>query len=441
MRWGDLFEMSWASLRQRRFRTALTALGVVIGTMSVIVMVSLGLGMSRATMESFGENSSFTRVSVLPNQGSTKKYKLDAETINDLTGRNGVTHVTPVYDVSMTARVGTKTGTITVSGMSAEDLEHRNLQLSEGALPKPGNGLTFAVGGSLGTFFGEDPYGEMPADKSVDFMAQPMFVTPASDQTRNGAAEVPTSDLQGSAAQEHSKKLVVPVTGVVQKSASGYAAEDTAVYCDLDELVRALQRANPGRALPGQPSNTSGGPKGPFIYSHIDLDTESVEQAEALTRELRSAGYTVQSNVELLQELQRQSAIVQGVFGGIGFISLFVAAIGIANTMMMSVYERTRQIGIMKVLGAAIRDIRRAFLVEAATIGFLGGTAGLLLSLLLSAALNATLGVSVGADISVITPWMAVAAVVFSTLIGTVAGLMPAQRAMRLSPLAALRAE
>ncbi|RLP09513.1 ABC transporter permease [Propionibacterium australiense] len=446
MRWRDLIEMSLASLRQRRFRTALTALGVVIGTMSVVVMVSLGLGMSRSVLESAGENSSYTRVSVLPNQGSTKKYKLDAETINDLSARDGVTHVTPVYDVPMMARVGNRTGSVTVSAMAADDLARRNLQFSEGHLPGAGDGLAFAVGSAVGSSFGEDLY---TSQSDIDFMAQPMLVRPSSGQGQGAQgggqqnqaeASAPASGQQESA-QNKSRRIVVPVTGMVKRSASGFSDEDRAIYCDFGELVGALRRANPGKALPGQPANAKGGPKGPFVYSHIDLDTGSVEQAEALSQELRSAGYSVQSNVELMRELQKQSVLVQGVFGGIGFISLFVAAIGIANTMMMSVYERTRQIGIMKVLGAAIRDIRRAFLAEAAMIGFLGGVAGLLLSLLSSAVLNATLGASTGSKISVITPWMGVGAIVFSTLIGTVAGLIPAQRAMRLSPLAALRAE
>ena len=114
--------------------------------------------------------------------------------------------------------------------------------------------------------------------------------------------------------------------------------------------------------------------------------------------------------------------------------------------MMMSVYERTKEIGIMKVMGAALGDIRRMFLIESAAIGFLGGVIGLVLSLAASALLNATLGAQVAGEggsgeLSVVPAWLMVGAVVFATLIGTLAGLVPAQRATNLSPLAAMRAE
>lgn len=99
-----------------------------------------------------------------------------------------------------------------------------------------------------------------------------------------------------------------------------------------------------------------------------------------------------------------------------------MAAIGIANTMLMSVYERTRQIGIMKVLGASLKDIRNLFLVESAIIGFFGGIIGLLFSLLVSWMLNATLGAAAGPEptkISIIPLWLTISSIVFSTGIGT----------------------
>lgn len=460
MRWRDLIEMSLSSLRQRRFRTALTSLGVVIGTTSVVVMISLGLGMSKSLMESVSRNAGFTRVSVLPNAGSTKQYKLDTQTINDLSGKEGITRVTPVYEVTATARAGSRTGSVTVSAIPADALADRGLEFAQGRLPTREDGLAFAVGGRLGTAFGDDP---TVTTSSIDFMAQPLFITVDPNQSQNGQTRSSGQSQNGSTAgagnaggqagsgagqgaeQARPGRLVVPVTGVTRVDRNNFSDQDAAIYCDFDELVAALRRTNPGKALPGQPANASGGPKGAFVYSRIDVDTGSVEQAEALTTQLRSEGYTVQSNVDLMKQIQQESATAQAVFGGIGFISLLVAAIGIANTMMMSVYERTRQIGIMKVLGAAISDIRKAFLIEAAAIGFLGGLIGLGLSMLLSVVLNATLGASLasagGSGISVVTPWLAVGAVVFSTVIGTLAGFVPAQRATRLSPLAALRAE
>ena len=130
------------------------------------------------------------------------------------------------------------------------------------------------------------------------------------------------------------------------------------------------------------------------------------------------------------------------VLAGIGGISLIVAAIGIANTMVMSTYERTREIGVMKVIGASVADIRNLFLVEAAAIGLIGGFFGILLSYLISHLLNSTLGAQeFGEAVSIIPYWVAVMALFFSALIGVLSGYLPAIRATKLSAIEAIRTE
>ena len=142
--------------------------------------------------------------------------------------------------------------------------------------------------------------------------------------------------------------------------------------------------------------------------------------------------------------------IVELVLGAIGMIAFLVAAIGIANTMMMSTYERTKEIGVMKVLGCDMKDIRMLFLSEAGFIGFIGGVAGLAFTMTLSAIANifyaayaaSQPGMSgLDARISVIPWWLVLGAIAFATLMGMLAGYFPANRAMKLSPLAAIRNE
>ena len=140
--------------------------------------------------------------------------------------------------------------------------------------------------------------------------------------------------------------------------------------------------------------------------------------------------------------MESQSKIIQAVLGGIGSITLLVAAIGIINTMIMSIYERTKEIGIMKVIGATFGDIRLMFLTEAGLIGLMGGVIGILLSFGISHLLN-----QVGAayldgyltTISLIPPWLVLFAVAFSIMIGLVAGIYPANQAVKLSPIEAIR--
>jgi len=114
--------------------------------------------------------------------------------------------------------------------------------------------------------------------------------------------------------------------------------------------------------------------------------------------------------------------------------------------MMMSIYERTKEIGIMKVIGCRIRDIQFLFLVEAGYIGFIGGALGIGLSYGISYLLNKVLNIGAmmfteGASISIIPPWLALISIIFAAFIAMLAGFLPSIRAMKLSPLAAIRAE
>jgi len=177
--------------------------------------------------------------------------------------------------------------------------------------------------------------------------------------------------------------------------------------------------------------------------SHIDY---AVEVAEAI----RAMGFDVWYNAEWILGMQDSQQAQMILLGSIGGVSLFVAAIGIANTMIMAVYERTREIGVMKVIGAAIWDIKRLFLLESVLIGFLGGMLGIALSYGIAHILNNTdamagmMGGGMGMggvehQVSLITPWLVGMAMAFASSVGLVSGYFPARRATKLSALAAIR--
>lgn len=137
------------------------------------------------------------------------------------------------------------------------------------------------------------------------------------------------------------------------------------------------------------------------------------------------------------------------ILGGIGSIAFIVSAIGIINTMLMSIYERQKEIGVMKVIGASVSDIQAMFLIESGFIGFFGGILGLLISLLVSKVINGAFSgmndpivqdVVQGGNIIVIPLWLALLGVGFSALVGVLAGYLPARRATKLSAIDALRA-
>ena len=175
------------------------------------------------------------------------------------------------------------------------------------------------------------------------------------------------------------------------------------------------------------------------------VQADDIDNVEGLSAAIQDMGYRVSTNAEYLQSAQKEFAMVEAVLGGIGAVSLFVAAIGIANTMMMSIYERTKEIGVIKVLGCSLRNIKQMFLLEAAFIGFIGGVLGNLLSFLLSFGINVVTGhgsaMGLDSNISYIPVWLVMASMGFAVLVGMVAGYFPALRAMKLSPLAAIRNE
>jgi putative ABC transport system permease protein len=153
-----------------------------------------------------------------------------------------------------------------------------------------------------------------------------------------------------------------------------------------------------------------------------------------------------------VQGINNFYVILQFIFGGVGAIALLVAAIGIANTMAMSILERTREIGLMKAVGATNRDVLAIFLGEAAGIGFLGGLGGVIIGWLAGQGINVIAIVYLAnqagqqggmpPSVAVYTPfWLPLFALIFSTIIGMISGFYPALRAATMIPVVALKYE
>ena len=186
---------------------------------------------------------------------------------------------------------------------------------------------------------------------------------------------------------------------------------------------------------------------------------DSIDNVESVDKAIKDMGFETQSLNSIREPMMKQMHQQQLFLGGIGAISLLVAAIGISNTMVMSIYERTREIGVMKVLGCQLGNIRSVFLMEAGLIGFFGGVAGVGISYGLSSLINylvrsgllssegamggmlGGMGTGMGGDLSVIPFWLALCAVAFATLIGLVSGFSPANRAVKISALEAIKHE
>ena len=183
-------------------------------------------------------------------------------------------------------------------------------------------------------------------------------------------------------------------------------------------------------------------------YDFVTIRATDVLHATDLTTQLRRDGFQVQSLEIVVQVANRIVTAITVMFTLIGSIALLVATIGIANTMVMAIYERTREIGILKAMGASSGEIRQMFMLEAGCIGLIGGVIGLLLGWLVGVGLNQVIPIylryrelPVRGNFFVVSLTLALGVIAFATFIGLVAGLLPAQRAAKLDPLQALRHE
>ncbi|MBP0963547.1 MAG: ABC transporter permease, partial [Oscillospiraceae bacterium] len=241
----------------------------------------------------------------------------------------------------------------------------------------------------------------------------------------------------------------IRVVGAIKQDWSKGWETDSGIFMDINDLKALVEEYRDANDI-----RSSGGQEG---YTDVRVRVKDLELVAGVEDKIQEMGFETYSMESMREPMQEQSRQQQLILGGLGFISLFVAAIGITNTMVMSIYERTREIGVMKVLGCKLGNIRAVFLMEAGLIGFMGGVLGVIISCVISWVLNhlsagglagGLMGLLGGGyyngtevGISIIPPWLIAASLVFSTLVGLVSGFSPANRAVKISALEAIKHE
>lgn len=437
MRLSDLLKLSFSNLKRRKTRTVLTVLGVVIGTASIVVMVSLGLGMSQAMLKSFQDSSSLTMITVVNYGGNSgsgkKKLELTDESIKSFEMLPHVIGSSPSLSVYVEARSGAYNGNLNIMGVSQDYL--KQLKLKSGDLPKPKQGeLSLIYGNRVGSSFYKN--GDWMNPGNIDPERDTIFFSFPQGYSSGDA-------LDSDKAQ---KKYLIKTAGVIEGDSESYTEYSMNIYADIDSFKAFLRRIYKKNLVPSPQLGKNGKPLRYYVYDTAYVFVDDMENVTAVQKLITDQGYSCYSNMEWLEQSQKSMGIIQLVLGGIGAVSLLVAAIGIMNTMMMSIYERTKEIGVMKVLGCDMGDIRNMFLTESAMIGVMGGIAGLVLSFAVSLLINTLAGGagqamfgSESVKISLIPLWLSAFAIIFAMLVGTASGYVPSLRAMKLSPLAAIR--
>jgi ABC-type antimicrobial peptide transport system permease subunit len=478
MRLIDLFLMSGGNLKRRKLRTFLTVLGVVIGTASVVAMLSLGLGLQQSMYSEVENYGSLTTLSVSGNGGYYDEESKNSEipeitdnTISELATFDHVVAVAPAYRVDAILLKDKYETYAQIIGLTPDGFNNIKLDLEWGDIPSGNSGnLDLIFGNTIAANFydpqtGISPYSEK-GEMAVDLQSDSLFLIMDTQSYYDSMGSIDTfpemsggydigSDIDGGTegadieepVKIKAKKYSVKAAGLLSGGPDGWSQESSSLFCDLDTLRSVLKKEFKGRALPGQPVTATGRPAKEFVYSYAMVKVDDIKNVEALAKEYRALDYYVESPAEWIEQMKNQMKIIQLVLGGIGAVSLLVAAIGIANTMMMAIYERTREIGVMKVIGCSLKNIKQMFLIESACIGLLGGVIGNLLGFGISAIVNSVTGgmmgeeMGIATNISYIPPWLVLIALAIATLVGVASGFFPALRAMRLSPLAAIRNE
>ncbi len=448
MRFLDLLTMSVNNLRRRKLRTALTVLGVIIGVASVVIMVSLGIGLNQLMLEQYASYGDMTTISIYSDSyyggsdsGDSEPQFLTDEVLKQFQHLDHVTGVSPMLSIYVLMKQGAYEANMTIVGVSREYLE--KIPLKEGKAPEEGDEMKLIYGNWIIQKFrnsktgkGYWDTGELP---DIDYMNKPMFVIFDMDayyQSQGG----------GENASKPPKKYMINAAGVVEGDINDYNSYSYSVYTEIEALKTQLKQIFKKKPIPNQPTNKKGKPYPYFIYEQAVVFVDDMANVTDVQQTLIDMGFQAESQMQWIEQSQQTYDVIQLVLGGIGAISLFVAAIGIANTMMMSIYERTKEIGVIKVLGCDMGNIRNMFLMESGFIGFMGGVIGLIISFTVSYVMNNYLGIGqimmgIDGDISRIPLWLAASAIGFAILVGMVAGFFPSLRAMRLSPLAAIRNE
>ncbi len=421
MSWRDLIDMAVRNLWKRKLRTFLTVLGVIIGTASIVVMVSVGIGMNESFRQQIEEMGSLSVINVY-NYGADngKSENLDLKAIDKIKQIDGVEAASPIKSVYYTLIDGKYVSNVSIQGIDPSVIEKLGYKISEGRNLQEGDSMALVLGGSAkGDFYNpkQSLQNRWNGENTIE-------IDPLNDKFK-----ITYDTSYGEKGYDKSiKPEKITVVGVTDENSSNSWYSYMPIK-DVEKMEAARMKRTKEKK-----QNTG--------YDEAVVKVRDMKDVERVQQEIKDMGFQASSLTEYLNSMQEQSRMLQMVLGAIGAISLIVAAIGIANTMVMAIYERTKEIGVMKVIGASVRDIRMLFLTEASFIGFMGGIAGIIISFVVSKIINVVaLNMGQTYNISVIPFYLAVAAVFFATLMGTAAGFMPAVRATKLSALAAIKTE
>lgn len=407
--WFEPLSTAWVGITSHKLRSSLTVLGIVIGIAAVITLMSIGKGVGAeilSRIETLGADlvtirpGAFTFGGVRSAAGSAATLTMeDAAAIAEQVPY--ISSVAPSYSSNLQLIAGNKNMSSQVIGTTPEYIRTNNLSIRNGDFFSDYEYQRGAKVTVLGSNVKETLFGD---------------IDPVGQQMRMG-------------------NIIVRVIGVLESKGAIWGSPDDVVFIPLTAMQQMV--AQPRTA------------KGERVVSSISLTVSDRDKAQYVVGEITSLlrsrhnlapnaenDFTITSMVEVASTVSETAATMTIFLGAIAAISLLVGGIGVMNIMLVSVLERTREIGILKALGAQERDIWMQFLIEASLLTLAGGIIGVMLGWVTSYVVSI-----MGLMATLVTPEVIILAVCVSASIGLFFGFYPAWRASRLNPIQALRYE
>jgi putative ABC transport system permease protein len=480
MRFVDYITIALRNIWRQKLRSALTIFAVVIGATSVTIMLALVFSLKGFMTSQFEQNGVFQQVAVSPQSDITWEdqnsgqcttdscTKLTDELVSKIAARqhvSGVARLTSMWQFQALTFGDQKLRTQQMTAYDANDVIQSNLVAGRDIAPTDKTGVITITSDYADKLGYKHKYDQL-IGKTVGLYTENYYTGVGSDPLKayqdqmNWFQTHPNAD--GRDYKPAPVTLNATIVGITDTLKDRYTIrvplewargmqlnQNYQVTRESQDAANALCRSKPGAVCKqAQPTLTTSDELAKNGYSSLIVKVDQASNAAAVAKDIRDT-YKVGA-ADAQTEIKQQLAIFNilgAVLGGIGGIALAVAAVGVVNTMVMAILERTREIGVMRAVGARRSVVSRLFTFEAALLGFIGGVIGLGvgygLILIANPLINDQLKSNNIHSTNIVTLpiWLVTGVIVITTVIGLVAGLYPARRAAKLDPVEALHYE
>jgi putative ABC transport system permease protein len=383
--------------KARRGRTALTILGMGIGIGAILFLVALGYGLQNLLLESITTSDSLITLDVSGNPA--EGINLSKDKVGEITQIKGVSEVIPANEIRSQLKYQETVSEATVVATKPQFIKLDGKKMASGLALSDNKPEGVVMSSAFYKIFGRTADEMLGKKVSISLFLPKM---------ENGKERSEKTDITSE----------FEIVGFVEN-------EDLVFYANSSALENELTSID---------------------YSRIKVKCSDAGSLEEVKNKLSGEGMVVSSLSDTVKEVNKMFMGVKGILAFFGLIALLVSAIGMFNTMTVTLLERTKEIGIMKAIGASERDVLLMFIIESSIMGFLGGLVGIILGILAGSTFNGIINIVAwrmgGKAITLFSYplWFLAFILVFAAAIGFITGVGPARRASSIDPLEAFRA-